>query len=48
MDHSREESHLAQLLLRDFYESLFPIPSQFELPVNYRNRFLYVEELKEW
>ena len=48
MDHSTDESRTAQMLLRDFYESLFPIPSQFELAPNYRNRFLYTSELKEW
>lgn len=35
-------------VLRDFYESMFPIPSQFELPREYRNRFLHMHELQEW
>lgn len=35
-------------VLADFYESKFPIPSSFELPREYRNRFLTVGELKEW
>lgn len=48
LDHTSEESRMAALILQDFYESYFPIPSQFELPANYRNRFLYVEELEEW
>lgn len=48
MDHSKEDTKLSQLLLQDFYESLFPLPSQFELPSNLRNRFLYVEDLNEW
>ncbi len=48
MDHSRKESRMAQLLLRDFYDSLFPISSQFELPPFYRNKFLYTSELQEW
>lgn len=30
------------------YESLFPVPSSFELPLNYRNRFLYVKDLQDW
>ena len=35
-------------VLQDFYESLFPIPSSFELPREYRNRFLHIQELREW
>ena len=35
-------------LVRDFLESMFPKPSQFELPPEYRNRFLHVDELNEW
>lgn len=31
----------------DFYMSLFPVPSKFELPEDYRNRFLYMEDYKE-
>ncbi|RVE56646.1 hypothetical protein OJAV_G00223420 [Oryzias javanicus] len=27
---------------------MFPLPSQFELPREYRNRFLHMEELQEW
>ena len=38
----------AKLILLDFYESLFPIPSQFELPPEYRNRFLNVDDLNKW
>lgn len=38
----------AKLILLDFYESLYPIPSQFELSYQYRNRFLHISELNEW
>ena len=48
IDHSHEGAEMAKLILLDFYESLFPTPSQFELPGHYRNRFLYVDKLKEW
>jgi UDP-N-acetylglucosamine-lysosomal-enzyme len=48
LDHSTEDSKIARLLLQDFYESLFPLQSQFELPQNYRNRFLFMEELQKW
>ena len=49
-----ETNHLLSLfpqvkaILQDFYESLFPGQSKFELPREYRNRFLRVEELNEW
>lgn len=48
IDHSKKDAELIKALLVDFYESLFPIPSQFELPRDYRNRFLYVSELNEF
>jgi len=35
-------------VLQDFYISLFPKKSIFELPDNYRNRFLYIEEYRAW
>ncbi|XP_047097199.1 N-acetylglucosamine-1-phosphotransferase subunits alpha/beta-like isoform X1 [Schistocerca piceifrons] len=35
-------------VLQDFYEALFPAPSSFELPPEYRNRFLHVSELEAW
>ncbi|KAK3755467.1 hypothetical protein QZH41_005971 [Actinostola sp. cb2023] len=47
IDHSQNAT-LVRALLVDFYKSLFPIPSQFELPANFRNRFLYVDDLNEW
>ena len=48
IDHTKKDAKLIKALLVDFYESLFPIPSQFELPAEYRNRFLHVKELKDW
>ncbi|KAF0294176.1 N-acetylglucosamine-1-phosphotransferase subunits alpha/beta [Amphibalanus amphitrite] len=42
------ETRLVYALLVDFLEALFPRPSQFELPANYRNRFQHVSELREW
>lgn len=48
LDHTTEDSKMAALILQDFYESFFPISSQFELPPNYRNKFLYVEDLEKW
>ena len=38
-----------QAHLMDFYESMFPVPSQFELPPYYRNKYLHLDEfLKYW
>lgn len=35
-------------VLKDFYEAMFPIPSQFELPKNFRNKYLNVKDLDYW
>ncbi|XP_067931267.1 N-acetylglucosamine-1-phosphotransferase subunits alpha/beta-like [Watersipora subatra] len=48
IDHSNSEAMQVKALLADFYESLFPIRSQFELPADYRNRFLHADQLREW
>ncbi|XP_068729613.1 N-acetylglucosamine-1-phosphotransferase subunits alpha/beta-like [Montipora capricornis] len=48
INHGKKDAELIKALLVDFYESLFPIPSQFELPQEYRNRFLHISELEEW
>ncbi|MBN3303685.1 GNPTA phosphotransferase, partial [Amia calva] len=48
IDHSHKDAPTVKAVLRDFYESMFPIPSQFELPREYRNRFLHMHELQEW
>ncbi|EDV28564.1 uncharacterized protein TRIADDRAFT_51611 [Trichoplax adhaerens] len=48
IDHEHENAILIKGLLIELYETLFPTPSQFELPRNYRNRFLYVKDLEEW
>ncbi|KAK9754076.1 Stealth protein CR2, conserved region 2 [Popillia japonica] len=32
----------------DFYLSLFPVPSKFELPSEYRSRFAYVKDLRAY
>lgn len=47
IDHSQNAT-LVRALLVDFYKSFFPNPSQFELAENYRNTFLYVEDLDKW
>ncbi|CAI5786198.1 N-acetylglucosamine-1-phosphotransferase subunits alpha/beta [Podarcis lilfordi] len=48
IDHNHKDAQTVKAVLRDFYESMFPIPSQFELPREYRNRFLHTRELQEW
>ena len=48
IDHSSTDASMVKAVLQDFYESLFPILSQFELSREYRNRFLHIDELREW
>lgn len=48
IDHSHKDASTVKAVLRDFYESMFPLPSQFELPREYRNRFLHMDELQDW
>ncbi|XP_069760515.1 N-acetylglucosamine-1-phosphotransferase subunits alpha/beta isoform X2 [Narcine bancroftii] len=48
IDHNHKDGATVKAVLRDFYESLFPVASQFELPREYRNRFLHMHELQEW
>ncbi|XP_078075653.1 N-acetylglucosamine-1-phosphotransferase subunits alpha/beta isoform X2 [Mustelus asterias] len=48
IDHNHKDGATVKAVLRDFYESLFPVPSQFELPREYRNRFLHMHELRDW
>lgn len=49
LDPKREEDNaVARAILHDMYESLFPQPSSFELPPEFRNRFLHMTELQAW
>ncbi|XP_021926152.1 N-acetylglucosamine-1-phosphotransferase subunits alpha/beta isoform X2 [Zootermopsis nevadensis] len=49
LDPKREEDNaVARAILQDMYESLFPKPSSFELPPEFRNRFLHITELQAW
>ena len=48
MDHSKDEAKTVKAVLLDFYESILPTPSDFELAREYRNRFLHTDELREW
>lgn len=44
----RSENEIVRALLNDFYRSLYPLRSTFELPSQYRNRFSHLRELLEW
>ncbi|KAL5007073.1 hypothetical protein ScPMuIL_015879 [Solemya velum] len=48
IDHNDNQAKTVKAILQDFYESVFPLQSQFELPMEYRNRFLHMNELREW
>ena len=39
IEHSNPDANMVKAVLQDFYEALFPLVSQFELPRDYRNRF---------
>jgi len=48
IDYEQSSAKAVKVVLRDFYECFFPKKSRFELPVEYRNRFLHVDELHGW
>eukprot|EP00117_Sycon_ciliatum_P012243 scpid10762/ scgid2510/ N-acetylglucosamine-1-phosphotransferase subunits alpha/beta; GlcNAc-1-phosphotransferase subunits alpha/beta; Stealth protein GNPTAB; UDP-N-acetylglucosamine-1-phosphotransferase subunits alpha/beta; N-acetylglucosamine-1-phosphotransferase subunit alpha; N-acetylglucosamine-1-phosphotransferase subunit beta len=48
IDHRKEEALVIKAMIREFYEAMFPKPSQFELPSTIQNRFLHVDELRAW
>lgn len=50
MDGNKEtdDNQLIIGLLEDFYLSLFPIKSEYELPDNYRNSFRNINEYRQW
>nr|XP_039262735.1 N-acetylglucosamine-1-phosphotransferase subunits alpha/beta-like [Styela clava] len=46
--HNTKDAEMVKAVLRDFYETFFPTESQFELPPDYRNRFLDIYALRAW
>ena len=48
LDHADESTSTIRVILKDFYEAFFPIPSQFELKPKFRNKFLYKKDLLMW
>ncbi|CAD5119659.1 DgyrCDS8253 [Dimorphilus gyrociliatus] len=47
IDHKSKHAKTVKAILQDFYEAMFPIPSQFELPRTFRNKYLSVKELRK-
>lgn len=47
---ANEESanKMVHAVLVDYLESVLPVPSSFELPLDYRNKFLHASELARW
>merc|ERR1719154_172848 len=43
-----DENEVVRAVLRDYFDSVLPIPSIFELDPRYRNRYLHIKELKYW
>ena len=39
---------MVHAVLADYLESVLPVPSSFELPLDYRNKFLHASELARW
>ena len=39
---------MVHAVLVDYLESVLPVPSSFELPLDYRNKFLHTFELARW
>ncbi|XP_054609096.1 N-acetylglucosamine-1-phosphotransferase subunits alpha/beta-like isoform X2 [Dunckerocampus dactyliophorus] len=48
IDHSKSNAKEVKIKLAEFYEAMFPQPSQFELPKDKTNRFLHMDELQKW
>ncbi|XP_076114277.1 N-acetylglucosamine-1-phosphotransferase subunits alpha/beta-like [Mytilus galloprovincialis] len=48
IEHNKPDAQTVKAILQDYYESVLPIQSQFELPREYRNRFLHVDDLRQW
>ena len=44
----KNEARTVRSVLKDFYSSLFPIPSKYELANDMQNKFLYQDDILEW
>lgn len=47
-EESESDNMLVRAVLVDYLESVLPVPSSFELPPDYRNKFLHTFELETW
>jgi UDP-N-acetylglucosamine-lysosomal-enzyme len=47
-DFRLEDNRVVHALLVDFLESVFPVPSSFELPPDFRNKFSHTFQLEQW
>ena len=43
-----EDNRVVHALLVDFLESVLPVPSSFELPHDFRNKFTHTFQLNKW
>ena len=43
-----DDNRLIHAILVDFLESVLPVPSTFELPPDYRNKFTHTYQLERW
>ncbi|XP_077355392.1 N-acetylglucosamine-1-phosphotransferase subunits alpha/beta-like isoform X2 [Festucalex cinctus] len=48
IDHTKSNAKEVKKKLTEFYQSMFPQPSQFELHKDMYNKFLHMDELREW
>jgi UDP-N-acetylglucosamine-lysosomal-enzyme len=48
IDHRKKTAVDVVDALHNFYQSFFPVRSQFELPIGLRNRFLHKQDLRDW
>lgn len=48
VEHEGKENDNVRAVWRDFYQSLYPKRSSFELSPLYRNRFLHLADLRQW
>lgn len=46
MNHTDPSVKDVLAVIKDFYDSLYPLPSSFELPPGVENPFLHVDELE--
>ncbi|CAM1302043.1 Uncharacterised protein g3139 [Pycnogonum litorale] len=48
INHRHKDAKIIKTFIRDFFESMYPTRSRFELPSNYRNQFGHIDELRSF